>query len=98
MLNIAFHILNYIMRVYNTNVTIYQQEKQDLLDLCDNQTSTITTLYTLTRENGFNLARFVRWFIGDFILTPQYFASSVSVNFPDSHFHRLPTISLHRVC
>ena len=39
-----------------------------------------------------------RWFIGDFTLTPQYFASSLSVNCHDSQIHRLPTISLHRVC
>ena len=30
----------------------------------------------------------LRWFIGDFTLTPQYFASSLSVNCHDSHFHR----------
>ena len=35
----------------------------------------------------------LRWFIGDFTLTPQYFASSLSVNCHDSQFHRLPTIS-----
>ena len=40
----------------------------------------------------------LRWFIGDFTLTPQYFESSLSVNCHDSHFHRLPTISLNRVC
>ena len=40
----------------------------------------------------------LRWFIGDFTLTPQYFASSLSVNCHYSHFHRLPTISLNRVC
>ena len=40
----------------------------------------------------------LRWLIGDFTLTPQYFASSLSVNCHDSQFHRLPTISLHRVC
>ena len=53
----------------------------------------------------------IRWFIGDFALTPQYcefvsklsrqsvspstdhkFASSLSVNCHDSHFHRLPTM------
>ena len=34
---------------------------------------------------------FVRWFIGDFTLTPQYFAS-LSVNCHDSQFHRLPTM------
>ena len=37
--------------------------------------------------------RILRWFIGDFTLTPQYFASSLSVNCHDSQFHRLPTIS-----
>ena len=30
--------------------------------------------------------------------TDNKFASSLSVNCHDSHFHRLPTISLHRVC
>ena len=40
----------------------------------------------------------LRWFIGDFTLTPQYFESSLSVNCHNSHFHRLPTISLNRVC
>ena len=34
----------------------------------------------------------LRWFIGDFTLTPQYFASSLSVNCHDSQFHRLPTM------
>ena len=34
----------------------------------------------------------VRWFIGDFTRTPQYFASSLSVNCHDSQFHRLPTM------
>ena len=29
--------------------------------------------------------RIVRWFIGDFTLTPQYFESSLSVNCHDSH-------------
>ena len=36
--------------------------------------------------------RNVRWFIGDFTLTPQYFASSLSVNCHDSQFHLLPTM------
>ena len=40
----------------------------------------------------------VRWFIGDFALTLQYLASSLSVNCHDGQFHRLPTISLHLVC
>ena len=40
----------------------------------------------------------LRWFIGDFTLTPQYFESSLSVNCHDGRFHRLPTISLNRVC
>ena len=39
----------------------------------------------------------LRWFIGDFTLTPQYFESSLSVNCHDDRFHRLPTISLNRV-
>ena len=61
----------------------------------------------------------LRWFIGDFTLTPQIFwiefvsklsrqslspstdhkfESSLSLNCHYSHFHRLPTISLNRVC
>ena len=35
---------------------------------------------------------YLRWFICDFTLTPQYFASSLSVNCHDSQFHRLPTM------
>ena len=46
----------------------------------------------------FQFSSIVRWFIGDFTLTPQYFESSLSVNCHYSHFHRLPTISLNRVC
>ena len=32
----------------------------------------------------------LRWFIGDFTLTPQYFESSLTVNCHDGRFHRLP--------
>ena len=49
-------------------------------------------------DSACNACYILRWFIGDFTLTPQYFASSLSVNCHDSQFHRLPTISLHRVC
>ena len=41
------------------------------------------------RQLGHNYDDF---FIGDFTLTPQYFASSLSVNCHDSQFHRLPTM------
>ena len=50
MLNIAFHILNYIMRVYSINAAIDQQEKQDLLDLSDNQTLTWPYIHINKRE------------------------------------------------
>ena len=52
----------------------------------------------LFKDQVLQLWGILRWFIGDFTLTPQYFESSLSVNCHDSHFHRLPTISLNRVC
>ena len=36
----------------------------------------------------------LRWFIGDFTLTPQYFASSLSVNCHYSQFHRSTSVKL----
>ena len=36
--------------------------------------------------------RKVRWFIGDFTLAAQYFASSLSVICHDRRYHRPPTI------
>ena len=35
---------------------------------------------------------YIRWLIGDFTLTPQYFELSLSVNCHDGRFHRLSTI------
>ena len=37
----------------------------------------------------------LRWFIDDFTLTPQYFASSLSVNCHDSQFHRASSLSVN---
>ena len=55
----------------------------------------------LARGHWSLLGTILRWFIGDFTLTPQYFASSLSVNCHDSQFHRLPTmkfaLSLHKL-
>ena len=38
------------MRVYDTNVTIYQQEKQDLLDFCDKSDVKRGHIYINERE------------------------------------------------
>ena len=35
--------------------------------------------------NAVSYSAMIRWFIGDFTLTPQYFESSLSVNCHDSH-------------
>ena len=61
--------------------------------------SRLTTIITIVMKRIQKLCDLhIRWFIGDFALTSQYFASSLSVNCHDRRFHRLPTISLHRVC